>query len=96
MEFFFGLMDPPLKGNSILIRLKGMESTHGLMAESTKDCGKITKCMVRVFSLGLTVVDTKVNTFLTKNKGEVSSYGLMEDHTRDSGRMESNRVKESI
>lgn len=45
--------------STIILREKG--STNGLMEGCTKENGKITKCMVKEFSLGETEGDTKEN-----------------------------------
>lgn len=55
--------------------LKGLVTTDGLMAESTKASGLVTRCMVQESSRGQMVVSMKVNTRRTRSKVKALSFG---------------------
>ena len=62
-----------------------MELILGQMIEYFKETGKTIKCMVRVFSLGLMVVNMKVNIKMTRNGDMVYLRGLMGVSTKEIG-----------
>ena len=95
-ETFNGLMAQSTLANSSITILKESESTDGQMAEGTMGNGATTRCMVRVFSHGLTGGNTKENTQKTRNKEWECSSGRMEDSMQDSGLTASSMVEEHL
>ena len=61
------------------------ENTNGQMVENSQVIGCAIKCMVRVYSLGLTEEDMKETTMMIKSKDMVFSYGLMVDNMMEPG-----------
>jgi len=79
----------------IFIRIIFMEqaSIVGLMAEYIKENGLTIKWKVRVFLLGVTVVDTLGNIKTIKNMVMVPSNGQMVENILVTGFKENNMVK---
>ena len=57
----------------------------GVMAENTKENGRIIKCMVKVPLPGQMVENMSANMWMIKNKGMENLYGQMEDHIKVTG-----------
>jgi hypothetical protein len=81
-----GLMGTNIKESSGTTILKGMESIYGWMDESTKDFGKVIKCMAGALSFGLTVANMLGTTLIKKRMERENFSGLMVGLTRGSGR----------
>lgn len=76
-------------------RLKGMEHTHGSMADSILVHGGITICMDLELILGKMVESMKVTMNKTKNMVTVFINGLMVEDMKETGIMENNTAKEN-
>jgi hypothetical protein len=85
-----------MKVNFILIKFKDMDIMFGPMEENMKVCGKIIKCMVKVFLAGQMEENMKDSIHLIKNKEEGYLLGQMEELMMDNGKMENKKVKEFI
>jgi len=72
------------------------EPINGMMVGSTLAIGRIIKCMVKAFSIGLMVGYTMVNIKMIKNMDLESFNGQMVEAIKVSGRMGSSMGKEFI
>jgi len=88
-----GLMAQCILVNSTTTTFTARESTHGLMAVSTRASGEIIKCMEKVLSPGLTAGSMSVNTWMTRSKATENSFGLMVAATRETGKEGNNTAK---
>lgn len=71
--------------NLLIMRLKATEHTFGLTYEAIQVNGRITKCMVMVFTNGQMVDNSKVITSMIRSMGKVLSLGKMDENTKDFG-----------
>lgn len=71
--------------HSLTIIFTDMESTDGLITESTQETGSITKCMEQVYSLGPMEENMKETTTMIRNKDMVFSHGRMDVNMMVSG-----------
>lgn len=70
-----------------------MDILPGVMAKSTKDFGRTTKCMEKAILSGLTAEGTKGSMQMVKRRGLDSLCGRMGGYTKGSGR-EGNKMAE--
>lgn len=66
------------------------------MVRSTKDIGKIIKCMEKEYLNGQMAVSMRVIMLMIRNKEWVRLLGLMEESTKECGSMVCNTVKVNI
>lgn len=90
----FGQMAAPTQVSFQTITFTEKESTNGQTVEFSKANGKITKCMAKVYSLGLMVEFMKASTSMTRKKVKAFSNGQMADNTLESGKEANSMVKE--
>ena len=76
--------------------LKDTVNTNGKTAVNTLENGKITTCMVKVFTLGPTAEDMMANMKWTKNTASESINGQITEFTKETGSMVSNMEEENI
>ena len=76
-----------------IITLKGMENIIGVMAEFTKELGKIIKCMDMEIFNGRTEKDILEIILKIKKKGEEYLYGQMVENMMESGKMVNSTAK---
>lgn len=77
-------------------RWKASVLTSSTMAVTTKVSGRITKCLVLAYKLGLMAASIRANTKMIKNMGTESSLGPKTKSTPATGQMASNMALESI
>lgn len=94
--FLYGVMDPNIMVNSIIIILMVKELILGLMADNIKENGKTIKWMAKVNSLGQMVENMLVSMLMIKSKVMGFSLGLIADNIKDIGKMENNTEEENI
>ncbi len=83
-------------GPSMRIRSTEKAYTHGQMGELTMANGKTTRCMVKVYSSGLTAVTIKESTSTIRSMGLENSIGRIRGHIEGIGRTGSNMGEEHI
>lgn len=91
-----GQMGPPIKDNFPRIISRVMVSINGLMEESTKANGEITRWRAMVSLHGQMVANMKETTWTIKRRAKARSFGPMAGNTMVIGRTESNMALESI
>jgi hypothetical protein len=76
--------------------LKEEESINGQTVVNLMANGRIIKCMVKVYLLGLMEDVMKESTLKTRNRDSVHSIGQMAENILDNGTMENNMAKEHL
>lgn len=85
MVNFYGLIDHHTRVDFLTITYMATENINGPMGENLLEIGFVTKCMVRVYSLGPMAEDTKANIMMTRSKVMEFSYGQMVDSMMELG-----------
>jgi hypothetical protein len=84
----YGLITPSTKDTSATIISRALALIHGLIDARIRESGVITKCTVRVYSTGLTVVKFIAgNIEMTRNMDMVRYAGPMAESMLGSGHM---------
>lgn len=87
-------METHIKENLLIINLMESEFTFGTIKNSTKEIGKIIKCMVKESLLGLMEKLMKENSKMINNLDLVFSLGKIKDNIKDNGKTENIMVLE--
>ena len=95
-DTMFGVVSLPSMESGGIIIFTVTALISGLMEESTREIGKTTICMVKVFTLGLMAEAMKEIIIMTKNMDMESINGQMVESITVSGLKASSMVKVSM